>query len=171
MNSLLDHLHAAEVPVGWTTLFVGWLGPDQFPRQVTVKDIADYAVSLLLKGERLPQEDTVAQLAGAREAETVGVALRQLADCRRATVEYETRKWRVALLSQLLQNLSLDPIDGLIALSEFWGYCGYPLNMPHTVQARDDPRSPADYYTADNLAMAIRTHREWVKCELHQLSL
>ena len=81
----------------------------------------------------------------------------------------EARKFRLALLEDVLDSLPTDPVDGLIRLTEFWAKWEYPSDSPHVVQGRGNKLSPVDYYTLDTFARLIAEHRAWVEREAGNL--
>lgn len=99
----------------------------------------------------------------------MGELLHHLAVLEGSPPAFETRKWRVVLLEELLSRLPTDPTDALIELSEFWSAFDYPPDSPHIDQARDTGLTPIQYYTQDMFATSLNAHRAWIESELTAL--
>lgn len=81
------------------------------------------------------------------------------------TVE-SVQKWLLVCLNLKLENLSPDPLYGLLELSNFWLDWKQPLNNPHDIQGVDNRLSPEEYYTEANYNQMIAKNRDWLSMEL-----
>jgi hypothetical protein len=163
--SILEKMTSDNIAVNWSTILIGWYGPGNYDRQLSIADVAAYARELI---EANPEQPiAVLKLAGARDDETALVesSLKQLAALEPYDETTEVRKWRLYLLRELEPALSDDPLYGLIALTEFWEKFDYPDDSPHVVQGRGNDQDPQQYYTPENFLNLRKLHREWMKGE------
>lgn len=163
--TILDRMRRDDIPINWSTILIGWHGPADYGRQLSIADIASHAGNLIEANPEQPE--CVLKLAGAQndESEMVESCLKQLVAKGEADQNIELRKWRLYMLKDLEPTLGDDPVYGLIALTEFWDKFDYPKDSPHVVQARGNHQSPEEYYTDDNFRRLRIQHREWMKGE------
>ena len=57
-------------------------------------------------------------------------------------------------------------IEGLIELTELWDKLGFPSDMPHIVQGRNNTISPSEYYSQENYDKLYDINCDWFKTEL-----
>ena len=158
-----------QLNINWRTIQIGWNGPGRFLRQLTFKEIIDYAVELVTKEET--QSEDVWILAGLSEGDTneIDTVLTRLVDNEKGDFNIELRKWRVLIIINELNNLKNEPVYDLIALTEAWEKFGYPIDSPHVVQGLINSLIPQEYYSKENLEKTIKQHRDWVDFELKSL--
>ncbi|URZ03170.1 DUF2247 family protein [Clostridium felsineum] len=154
-----------QLKPNWITILIGWEGPGKYSRQLTPKDIIEFATELVTNEDNQPESVWI--LAGTSENDVTEVEnlVKQLAQCETVDRGTEVRKWRVILVEDALNNLSDDPLYGLIGLTEVWGNFDYPTDSPHFVQGVNNSLSPQEYYTQDNYNHIIKLHREWIENE------
>ena len=164
----LRQLRDFGLPVNWTTVLVGWIGPGELHPLLTAKDVIDFAVEVLVSDEDSRPE--IVQLAGAlpSEVEVVQSTLYALASEDAAVRAFEERKWRLVLLQELLVDLTCDPLYGLINFKEFWGQFSYPDDSPY--DSRNEP-DPTHFFEEDNYRKLIQSHKEWIEAERQRLLL
>lgn len=169
----------AAFGVNWTTVLVGWKGTgplspwpgrqDGPPPMLSADEVTSYGEERLAASSNQVEQGLIVSLLSLvpRSAgrQTVRERLEPLSRLDGGDPEIELRKWRVTLLEQLLRSLPLDPVYGLIALSEFWQSFGFPSDCPHEVQGRGNAVTPEDYYAEDNLLRLLRRHRAWIERE------
>jgi len=168
MNAMLDEMLAAGLRVNWRTLLVGLDGPSGHPPVLSLKDIGTCAEERSGCASQVEAAVEVLLALDGGEEEVRGV-LRGLAVREPGDVVSEVRKWRVVLLLRVLSCLPLDPVYGLLALTDFWALFGFPEDGPHRVQGRGDSSTPEDYYTAENLSRTLHDHVTWVDAETKAL--
>jgi len=154
MKRILEEMLKSGMPVNWTTILVGWNGPGKFPRQISREEFASYTIQRMGNSSHQQIE--------------VNRAIRALAASEPGNKETETRKWRLYLLKDAMNNLAEDEIDGLYQLTDFWEKFDYPSDSPHAIQG-DDGLVPEDYYTKENYQSLVKRHQEWLKEEENAL--
>jgi len=156
--------------VSWMTLLVGWRGFGHLRRLVTISDIAQFSLARL---EATPESNSkLADLATISESDSSRVDSRLAGLASPSANDYETevRKWVVCLLKKKLEQLPNDPVYGLLQLTEFWADLDFPEYSPHQVQGKGNTLSAAEYYTQQNYAKALTSHKKWIEQELLRLS-
>jgi hypothetical protein len=76
-------------------------------------------------------------------------------------LERSKRKWRLVSLENILSNLEIDPVYGLIKISEFWMAWEWPSDRPISMRNHGEI-SPEDYHSQANYEYVIENHREWL---------
>ena len=161
----------------WTTVLVGWNGlgflspwPDrwtEFPPLLSADEISSYAEERLASCSNPTEQKLIVELLSldlrTESRQTLSALLERLSAFDRGDPAFELKKWRVALLEQVLENLPEEPLYGLMAFTEFWQDFGYPPDSPHEVQGRGNTISPADYYQQENLNRLVVRHRAWIE--------
>ncbi len=145
---------------------MGWDGPAKVERLVRPEEVIEHATSLL--GSDMKENDpTIVRLAaaGEDEAEVIDSSLRTLSAKELSSDDFEVRKWRYVLLEQVLETLPVDPVAGLIALTEFWEQFDFPVDCPHVVQGRGNDLTAQQYFTAPFLDQMARKHANWLERE------
>lgn len=169
MRSKLELFQVNKLEVNWSTVLSGWRGFKKLPRQLSIKDIIDYAVSLVSNDDSQPDE--VWQLAGLsiNDNDEVENLLKKLVLKENYYEIDQQRKWMVILLEEMINDLPDDCIQGLITLTDFWDKFEFPNDSPHIVQGRDNTISPSDYYNQENYLKLIEVHKKWVDEEIAKL--
>lgn len=88
--------------------------------------------------------------------------LKNVCELENIDTEISFKKWRLAVLEEIMNNLSHDCIYDLIELTDFWVSWGNPKNKPHIIQGLDSSISPNEYYTEKNLETILKAHRAWI---------
>lgn len=166
MINKFDLFKSNNLKVNWTTIIIGWRGFGKFPRQLSAKDVIDYAVSLVSDDESQPAE--VWELASLSVSDTEKI-YEILSRFPMNNWEQEQRKWRAILVKQLLVDIPTDYIQGLITLTDFWDKFGFPDDSPHILQGINNEISPTDYYTQENYTKILEAHRKWIESEIVNL--
>ncbi|WP_251862279.1 DUF2247 family protein [Clostridium sp. Marseille-Q2269] len=122
----LEQFKKNKISINWTTIIIGWYGPEKFIRQLNEKDIISYAINLIVNNDN--QQEEILMLASCREKDCYEIEelINKLANKEKANKEVEKRKWQVILLMNLLNNLNNSPTYGLIEITEFWEKFSYP---------------------------------------------
>lgn len=76
------------------------------------------------------------------------------------------RIWRAVALEEILMDLDLDPLYGLIKLSEFWSNWGWPADALPSMFSGAKTLPEHDYHSALNYDHVVREHQQWLKNEL-----
>ena len=151
--------------ITWPIVLVGWQGPGNFHRQLTLKDVQQFAEQTITSADKEEIPD-VAELTMSCDEQLVHEALQRLAaeDTQRAL-----DIWIVALLKQLVENLPQDPLAGMQELTSFWSHFDYPARSPHIIQGVKNNIEPEYYYTARNYDEAIASHKKWLADEIARI--
>jgi hypothetical protein len=168
----LEKLREKGIRIDWSTVFVGWDKSFFNIPLVTSKEVIRYASEIFaLTPSRKCDALLSIVIATEDEESIIRESLRQLAHQDGSSKQFAQRKWRVMLLSELLPNIkSLGPTHGLIRLTEFWDDFGFPQDMPHVVQGRENTVKPDRYYSVENLKEILKRHNRWIQDELAHLS-
>jgi hypothetical protein len=172
-----------ELPVNWVTIFVGWKGlgavspwPErwtEFPSLLTAKELEDYALERLESSDSSAELTAIADLAFmdicSKRREEIASLLAPLSESDHGDPIFELRKWRIAILQETLENLTRDPVDALLALTEFWNSFGFPSDAPRGAMEMGKGIRPAEYFRQENVDRLLLAHREWVTNELATL--
>lgn len=151
----------------WCTLKAGWEGFDMIGRLVSVKDIVDYAIQQANDGDSSAPVVDIITYYDEDDSRVVNAFYSLAEDC---DLESERRKWRLVLVVRFVEKVNpSDPIDGLMSISDFWGRLGRPPGSPHEEQSQS-ATSPPDYYTAERLKNALRSHKAWIAKELVEIA-
>lgn len=155
--SPLEIFSETRLPVAWRTVLLGWEGPGKNSPQLVLDDVRRYASQRLADGES--DEDIVSiAIAADDDSDKVRVKLKALAEREGSDASQEVRKWQVVMLFCLLDELPNDPLDGLLALMEFWAGFDFPSDGPLDLPAP----GATDYYTHRNYVTVVQKHRSWL---------
>jgi hypothetical protein len=167
----------------WSTILVGWSGlgklttwPDpreEFPPLLSAKDLEDFALEKLQSSCDGSEQEAIAELLSlnlreARREEIISV-LTRLAKGESRDDSIDVRKWRLALLEEVLEKLPKDPIYALTELTEFWGQFGFPSDSPHIAQGVGNSIDPTEYFRQENLDRTLLRHEGWIKNEVESI--
>ena len=162
IDRVLQKLEQEEL-ADWGVILYGWKGIPGCSLKIKVDDIETFAMKKLdrLEGEIL---DIAIELTSAKflEQGTITELLKNLCKLENIDTEISYRKWRLATLEEIMNNLSYDCIYDLIELTDFWVSWGNPKNKPHIIQGVDSNISPSKYYTEKNLDNLLKAHRAWI---------
>jgi len=165
-----------EFFINWVTVIIGWNNYFHQPPLISFDEIKEFAFKRLESLDCSPfEEETIIKLLSLNETdrETISVLLNSLIPQSNATTSIEERKWRVIRLDEMLNSIPVNPIDGLIALTDFWASYDYPSDSPHIVQGKDNEISPVDYYKESFFQKMLLAHRKWIckeKQEIHNIN-
>ena len=73
--------------------------------------------------------------------------LRKVVNNLNIDISKSSHEWLLVCLDLKLNELSLDPVYGLLELSNFWIDWGQPKNSPHRIQGVNNDLDASDYYT------------------------
>lgn len=71
-------------------------------------------------------------------------------------------------LTRLLETLSADPLQGLLALMEFW-LPARDTDCPLTFPCKDGSPSVEDYFTRSNYNAMVQRNRAWLSEEISEI--
>ena len=145
MNGL-EMIRATGVPVGWGSILATLLLPKGPRADITWAEVASFAESWLAARTDLPgipQGLVEFYGIGPLDRDALVEAVRLLAEEECADPSIEALKLRLAFLERQFADLPDDPVDGQIALTEFWAGYDYPADSPHLVQGLGTQSPPA----------------------------
>lgn len=136
--------------------------------QISTSDIIEYAMEKLEEGD---DENEVCEIAGeyADNKDEICDLLYDLIESDTSD-DMENRKIRIVVVNKVLKNKNDNFINGLIELTELWIGLGYPADVPHIIQGRDNDISPTEYYTQENYDILFEKNKEWLTRELEYLT-
>ncbi len=161
----IDSLIQMKFDITWEIIRLGWLGPGDFQRQLSVDEISAFAEVEIEKAYGI-KLDYISELCVTKDEESIDENLMHLSP---EISERTVRIWRVLLLKELLDILPDDPLKGLIELTDFWLKFGNPEDSPHTIQGVGNIIQPLEYYTDQNYINIISKHKTWVDKEKNNL--
>ena len=154
-----------KLELTWEIIRLGWIGPGDFLRQLSIEDINKFAEYHIIEttGEQLR---LLSELCITKNEDEISNILYSLAP----KISNEAlRGWRMILLKETLDNLPDDPLNGLIALTDFWAKFRHPTDSPHIIQGVINNIPPVEYYTPANFKNIISKHKSWIENELMKL--
>ena len=120
IDRVLQKLEQEEL-VDWGIILHGWKGIPGCSLRIKVYDMEKFAMSKLdrLEGEIL---NIAIELTSAKflEQGTITELLKNLCELENIDIEISYRKWRLAMLEEIMNNSSHDCIYDLIELTDFW---------------------------------------------------
>lgn len=167
--TLFEKIIEKKIPVSWGTLWIGWAGPNNYQRLVTLKDVTLYAV-MLIESEKSCHND-VYYLAGVSKGEEQRTSelIKNLAINEDYEVSKEERKWRLILLEAVIENLPQDPLYGILELIEFWSKWNFPSDSP--IKNLKTENKSQEFYTEENYLRLRNKHLEWMLREEKALKI
>jgi hypothetical protein len=170
VNEALRELEELGFRVGWGTVLVGLIGPGSLLPQLSPIDATRFATSRLSEIDRLDDEVVDLSYAAPPDRASAIRLVSVLAEREGAQRELDERRWRALLLvRELRQHPMPDPLQGLLALTEFWSGFDFPRESPHVVPGRGNAIHPRDYYTPETYASLLERHHGWLQAELASL--
>ncbi len=131
---------------------------------VDTSEVIDFARDQLVPGDA--NSEQLIRLAALYESDTdqVRPLLLKLSNSVIYDKEREERKWRFAILIDLLERLPDDPLNAVIELGEFWSNWGFPANSPIA------SININDYYNKESFERLLTSHKMWIDKEKTSLS-
>ncbi|MBA3814259.1 MAG: DUF2247 family protein [Alphaproteobacteria bacterium] len=168
-SSFIERLQAKNIPVTWTFLLMGLMGPGILPSQLSCDEIVHYVLNKSIEG---PSNRFIENIAYSRidERQLIEYNLRLLSEQENQETKLsDLKKWELLLLEDHFENLSEDPIKGLTDLTSFWSQFDFPTDSPHEIQGRGNNISPKNYYTREYYQELIKKHKQWMEQTEKQL--
>lgn len=161
----IDDVRKLGFDITWDIAKVGWIGPNNFQRQLSVEEINRFA-DMKIDEAMGSDLEYMAELSTSTDESVITENLNKI--CPKST-ESAVMIWRVVLLQKTLSDLSKDAMNGLLELTEFWSNFGFPADSPHVVQGLGNDIPPNEYYTQENFEKLLQRHRKWLKQEIGRL--
>lgn len=156
---IIKTLNELSIHISWKMIYIGMRNED-----ISTYEIIDYAMMRIEQGADNPE---IFELAGAY-VDDYDYILNLVQDLQENDLDelFEGRKIRLAIVYNGLKKKNTKFIDGLIELTELWDKLGFPSDMPHIVQGRNNTISPSEYYSQENYDELYNINYEWFKAEL-----
>lgn len=155
-NEYIDRLMKKEILVTWSFLLIGLSGVNSLSPKIKLEEVVDFCLHIFLGGSNNDYIEKIA-FSGPFEQDIVVKNLQRLE--KKNQIEMAHISWSLLLLEDLLSNLSLEPMQGLLELTDFWGYMGFPAYSPHIIQGI---QSPEEYYSEENYIFLFNEHKNWI---------
>ena len=151
--------------IPWKLISIGLYGVDEISSLITYSDVVEYLDSLLI--EINEQTDDIITLICAEDNSTeFDKILKKFASKDASNIAIQKRKWRACLLKILIENISVDSLQGLLELMWFWISMGKPDDCPQTFPSSDNKKSIQDYFTQASYEFNLNKNREWLNEEI-----
>lgn len=166
MNALV-FIRSLGLKIFWKLIVVGLHGDGGTPAELTRQEVLDF-LELCLTQEG-PQTDRIVSILCERnDHEAMDAKLKGFAALDGSNLSLQKRKWRVYRLSRLLEEPGTNPLQGLLALMEFW----LPVrdtDCPLTFPRKDGSPSPEEYFTSSNYDAMVERNRAWLSEEIAEI--
>ena len=164
MNKL-NSLENMGFRISWKLISIGLYGDGEIPIQLTHNDVLEYIDSLLMDFNE--QTDTIITLICEKNSRVeFDDFLKKLANEDDSNTAIEKRKWRAYLLKTLLDTISKDCLQGMLALMEFWILMGKPDDCPFSFPIKSDSKSIQEYFSQSSYDFNVTKNREWLEREI-----
>lgn len=164
----MNKLHILEslgFKITWRLLQIGAKGSCEIPAVLSRDEIIEYLGDSLNNIDN--QTDYVISLICEDNPIEFNTMLEKFAENDGCDISIQKRKWRAYLLKTLLDNLSRDPLQGLLDLMEFWLTMGKPDYCPHVFPTNDTIRK--DYFTDATYDLLVKRNRDWLDEEVAEI--
>lgn len=159
----IEDIRKLNLLITWKLLYQGIC-----EKQLEVEEVIAYAIEKLEKGDTRKE---ICELAGAyvSEQEEIFDLLCELAEQENSQIDFEARKMRAVIVSNVLRTKEDNCINGLMNLTDLWIGLGCPNDAPHIIQGRGNDITPMEYYTVENYNFLYKKNIEWLSKELEYL--
>lgn len=167
MNKLVE-LHNMGFKVTWKVISIGLYGARYIPVQLTRDEVFDYLDHLLYNTNK--QTDNIVNLICNRDDDlATDKLLVSLADNDGFILSLQLRKWRTLLLSNTLNSLSQDYLQGLLELMDFWMSMGPPKDCPLSFPNTHSSLTTEKFFTQTMYEMSVYNNYDWLKNEVSSI--
>lgn len=156
---IINTLNELSICISWKMIYIGMRNDD-----ISTFEIIDYAMMRIEQGD---DRSEINELAGAY-ADDYEYILNLVRDLQESDLDekIEARKIRLAIVYNVLKKKNTKYVEGLVELTELWDKFGFPSDMPHIVQGRNNTISPSEYYSQENYDRLYDANCDWFKTEL-----
>ena len=164
--NLLDFIQNLGLKITWKLITVGLCCYGDSP-QLTRQEVLDFLNQRLIR-ENEQVNEIISVICEENDSEAMDAKLEELSEHDRSELSLQKRKWRVYLLIHLLEKLGTDPLQGLLALMEFWlpmRDAGCPITFP----SNDGLPSVEEYFTKSNYDTMVKRNRVWLHKEIDEI--
>jgi hypothetical protein len=165
MNKLFNRILKHDL-IDWAVIFQGVKGIPSHSEFLPLNSIRIFINKEL---ENISIEDPIFELVIDLENNDLSyfdacLKLQKICELRNLDTNLAKRIWRFVALEEVLENLEIDPLYGLINLSSFWATWEWPNDTPLSIlnlSAKD--------YSFENYKFIINEHHQWLQSELVHL--
>lgn len=164
----MNKLHILEnlgFKITWRLMQIGVKGSREIPAILSRAEILEYLGDLLNNIDN--QTDHIISLICEDNPIEFNTMLEKFAESDGCDISIQKRKWRAYLLKTLLDNLSRDPLQGLLDLMEFWLAMGKPDYCPHVFPT--DETVKKDYFTEATYDLLVKKNQDWLDEEISEI--
>lgn len=156
MHISLDFFKQNNIHIDWGTLYVGFK-----LHLLKEEDISDYAVEFITHSEN---DTNIIQLAMHRSNIDFENLLKELSDLNTMACQFEVRKWRISVLSQLKKAYQDDREELLRKVSEAYADFNYPEDMDYFINYLTplDGYNPSKHTKNENITRLINLFYEFL---------
>lgn len=166
MNALV-FLRSIGLKIFWKLIAVGLYGDGGTPAELARQEVLDF-LNLCLTQEGPQTDRIVSILCEGNDYEAMDAKIKGFAALDGSDLSLQKRKWRAYRLTRLLETLSADPLQGLLALMEFW-LPARDADCPLTFPCKDGSPSVEDYFTRSNYNAMVQRNRAWLSEEISEI--
>lgn len=159
--------------IDWAVLLQGVCGIPSLPGRLPTFFVESFASAELEKmAENHPLVDVVVSLATDSDLPVSELCpqLQKMSEFQNSDMQRARRIWRAVALEELLSNLDLDPLYGLIKLSEFWSSWEWPADAPPSMIPSVITLPEHQYHSESNYEQVVHEHEQWLKDEMVALT-
>ncbi|MEM7761913.1 MAG: DUF2247 family protein [Cyanobacteria bacterium P01_A01_bin.40] len=169
IDDILQRLEQQKL-VDWGVILQGWKDIPGCNLRIRSEYIENFAFQKVEKyeGDIL---DIVIELTSIKflDSAKILILLEEMCNEEKIDLEISMKKWRLAMLEEILDNLSNDCLYDLIELSDFWISWGTPSDKPHLIQRLDSKLNPTEYYSEKNYQKTLEAHKIWIEQEKYKI--
>lgn len=166
MNKLMT-LSDMGFNVSWELIYIGLHGYEEIPALLGHDDIKEYLVSIIGKIEE--ETDCMIELICEDDSVKFEKIIKKCISNENSINVIQKRKWRVYLLSELLDHISDDYLPGLLALMEFWVSMRTPNDCPQVFPDNSSNKSIQEYFTQSSYEFNLCENRKWLHKEINAI--
>lgn len=162
----LNFVQNLGLKITWKLITVGLYCYGNSP-PITRQEVLDF-LDLCLLRENTQANEIISVICEENDTEAMDAKLEELSEHDRSELSLQKRKWRVYLLIRLLEKLGTDPLQGLLALMEFWlpmRDTGCPITFP----CNNGSPSVEEYFTKSNYETMVKRNRAWLHKEIGEI--
>ena len=166
MNKLII-LQKMSFRVTWSLVGMGLFGNDKCPVLLTRADIVEYLWDAAYTYHSELSDDAISLICEKDDPDRFDLLLKELSNNDLSDFSLQFRKWRVFLLKELVDNISADPLQGLLELMEFWIRMGLPKDCPHEFPKSQDALQ--NYFSQMTYHYLLDKNSKWLSEEISDI--
>lgn len=167
--SKLSVIRNMNLKITWKLIYIGLYGYDVIQPILTDYDVFEYLDDLLTDVNNLT-DDIISLVCLKDNKSEFRKFLQNLANHDESEMSIQVRKWKVLLLQELLNNISKEPLKGLLELMEFWFSIGVTNDCPFVFPDSKDSKAIQEYFSQSSYDIIVADNREWLEHEVQNLA-